>query len=76
MKHQVTFRVFATITVSVDADSLDEAHELACDKADVNLCWSCARHVNTDGGVDDESAVIEVDGETYRLEAGTWVKEE
>ena len=76
MEHRVTFRVFATVTVRVEAGSLDEAHELACDEADVNLCWSCAKHINTDGGVDDELAVIEVDGETYRLEAGAWVKEE
>ena len=76
MEHLVTFRVFATVTVSVEADSLDEAHEMACNKADPGLCWSCARHINTDGGIDDESAVIEVDGKTYRLEAGAWVEEE
>ena len=76
MEHSVTFRVFATITVTVEADSLDEAHEAACNKADPCLCWSCTRRVNTDGGIDDESAVIEVGGKTFRLEAGAWVEEE
>ena len=76
MEYQVTFRVFATVTVSVEADSLDEAHELACDEADPCLCCSCAERINADNGIDEESAVVEVDGKTYRLEAGAWVKEE
>ena len=75
MEYRITFPVFATVTVTVEADSLDAAHELACDKADAGLCWYCARKVCVDGGIDDEGAVVEVDGETYTLKAGEWVKE-
>ena len=76
MKYTITFPVFATVTVTVDAENIDAAHELACDEADVNLCSSCGRRVCTEGGIDDEGAVAEVNGETFTLKAGQWVKEE
>ena len=76
MKYTITFPVFATTTVTVEADSLDAAHELACDKADASLCHYCTRRVSTDGGIDDEGASAEVGGEFYTLKSGVWVKED
>ena len=76
MEYRITFPVFATVTVTVEANDLDTAHERACDKADAGLCHDCAESICTDGGIDEEGAVAEVDGETYTLKSGVWVKED
>ncbi len=47
--YYVTFEIFASTTVQVEADSEDEAREKACKKAGgVSLCHQCSRVVSID----------------------------
>lgn len=61
-KYRVTFLVDATCLVEVEADSVDEAVDLAYDLADTTLCHQCSDHVET-GDIVETLCVYDENGD-------------
>ena len=74
MKCRVTIPLLASVTVTVDADSADDAVEKASEAADFDVCWICGSRI-TVTGMDEESSVVEMDGKTLVLNRGAWEEE-
>lgn len=51
-KYHVSIPWFASVTVTVEAQSVEEAIDKAIDEADASLCHSCSNNINVDGGPD------------------------
>lgn len=57
MKYHVIFEVYASTTVTVEADSEEQARELASQEVHVSLCHQCSHDLN----VDDVGEIVAVE---------------
>ena len=76
MQCRVTIPIRASVTLDVEADSIEEAVNIAAGEADWQLCHHCTRRVDVGGGLDEEAAVVACDGKLYVCRNDTWVEED
>jgi hypothetical protein len=53
-KYNVNIPIFATAIVTVEANSVEEAMEIAAEECPRSVCYQCSAKVDLDGGIDED----------------------